>query len=134
MKPLLEIENLKVSFIQGSRQEAVVNGINLSIYPNQTLALVGESGSGKSVTAQSIMRLYPPGSVTYPAGEIRFKGQDLLCMEIDALRKIRGHRIGMIFQEPMSSLNPLHTIEKTGRRGFICSPKGISCCRQIKDA
>jgi microcin C transport system ATP-binding protein len=123
MKPLLEIENLTANFVQGSRQEGVIHGIDLCIYPNQTVALVGESGSGKSVTAQSIMRLYPRGTVTYPEGEIRFKGQDLLSMETDKLRQVRGNKIGMIFQEPMSSLNPLHTIEKQVSEVFFTHQK-----------
>ncbi len=90
----------------------MVNELSLQIAPAETLALVGESGSGKSVTALSILRLLPAPPVVYPAGDILFNGDSLLHAPEAALRKVRGNQIAMIFQEPMVSLNPLHTIEK----------------------
>jgi oligopeptide/dipeptide ABC transporter ATP-binding protein len=87
-----------------------VDGVDLSIFPGEVLGLVGESGSGKSVTALSVLRLIPdpPGRIV--AGEIYFKGRDLLKVDYDAIREVRGKEIGMIFQEPMTSLNPVFTI------------------------
>jgi microcin C transport system ATP-binding protein len=90
----------------------VVHGIDLYIDEHETLALVGESGSGKTVSAQALMRLLSEDWISYPGGEILFEGRDVLKMEAEELRKLRGRDMGMIFQEPMSSLNPLHTIEK----------------------
>ena len=78
----------------------------------RTLALVGESGSGKTVTAQAIVRLLPQPAASYPSGEIFFRGRDVLKMSVDELRAMRGHAVTMVFQEPMTSLNPLHTIER----------------------
>ncbi|MDR2797041.1 MAG: dipeptide ABC transporter ATP-binding protein [Treponema sp.] len=95
----------------GSMKE-VVHGIDLYIDEHETLALVGESGSGKTVSAQALMRLLSEDWISYPGGEILFEGRDVLKMEAEELRKLRGRDMGMIFQEPMSSLNPLHTIEK----------------------
>ncbi|MDR3114764.1 MAG: dipeptide ABC transporter ATP-binding protein [Treponema sp.] len=90
----------------------VVHGIDLYIDEHEILALVGESGSGKTVSAQGLMRLLSEEGISYPAGEILFEGRDVLTMKEEELRKLRGRDMGMIFQEPMSSLNPLHTIEK----------------------
>ncbi|MDR0722078.1 MAG: dipeptide ABC transporter ATP-binding protein [Treponema sp.] len=90
----------------------VVHGIDLYIDEHEILALVGESGSGKTVSAQALMRLLSEDWISYPGGEILFEGRDVLKMEAEALRKLRGRDMGMIFQEPMSSLNPLYTIEK----------------------
>ncbi|MGD8175121.1 ABC transporter ATP-binding protein [Marinimicrobium sp. ARAG 43.8] len=109
---LLTIDNLSVQFRTGDDYRTVVSGVNLSIAKGETLALVGESGSGKSVTAQSILRLLPEHSVRYADGAVRLEGKDLLTLPEKALRPIRGARISMIFQEPMTSLNPLHSIEK----------------------
>ncbi|WP_312241423.1 microcin C ABC transporter ATP-binding protein YejF [Pantoea sp.] len=110
--PLLSVNHLAIAFRQGDRQRSVVSDISLRIEAGETLALVGESGSGKSVTALSVMRLLPSPPVVYPAGEILFNGQDLLRADERALRGVRGNQIAMIFQEPMVSLNPLHTVEK----------------------
>jgi len=109
---LLEIRQLSVSFRQGDDYQTVVSGVDLDIAKGETLALVGESGSGKSVTAQSILRLLPQHSAQYSGGSIRYLGRDLLSLPEKELRQIRGHKISMIFQEPMTSLNPLHNIEK----------------------
>ncbi|WP_311971335.1 ABC transporter ATP-binding protein [Pseudomonas baltica] len=104
---LIEIRDLKVAF--GDRE--VVHGLDLDIRRGECLALVGESGSGKSVTAHSILRLLP-GTKVSTNGTIRFEGQDLVGASEKQLRTLRGNRIAMIFQEPMTSLNPLHTVEK----------------------
>jgi microcin C transport system ATP-binding protein len=90
----------------------VVQGLSFGILPGETLALVGESGSGKSVSALSVLRLLDERHVRYPAGQILYQGEDLLQAPEKRLRQIRGREISMIFQEPMTSLNPLHTVEK----------------------
>jgi microcin C transport system ATP-binding protein len=110
--PLLTIRDLKIGFRKGERIDEVVHGIDLDIFPEETLALVGESGSGKTVSAQAILRLIPESIIAYPAGKILFGGRDILALDIRDLQTIRGNEISMIFQEPMSSLNPLHTVEK----------------------
>lgn len=111
-EPLLNIQHLSVAFRQGAEQRLVVDDFSLQIAQGETVALVGESGSGKSVTALSVLRLLPSPPVCYPQGEILFKGQSLLHASEKQLRQVRGNDIAMIFQEPMVSLNPLHTIEK----------------------
>lgn len=109
---LLNVKNLSIAFRQGGVDRQVVDNLSLSVEAGETLALVGESGSGKSVTALSVMRLLPTPPVIYPQGEILFAGQDVLQADERTLRGLRGNRMAMIFQEPMVSLNPLHTIEK----------------------
>ncbi|MCG1032403.1 microcin C ABC transporter ATP-binding protein YejF [Bacillus amyloliquefaciens] len=111
-QPLLHIDALSVAFRQQGELRTVVNDISLKIDAGETLALVGESGSGKSVTALSILRLLPAPPVVYPQGDILFHGQSLLHADERTLRGVRGNKIAMIFQEPMVSLNPLHTLEK----------------------
>jgi oligopeptide/dipeptide ABC transporter ATP-binding protein len=108
-KPLLQIHNLQTHFHMGKRVVKAVDGISLSVNPGETLALVGESGSGKSVTAMSIMRLLPE-AITQMQGEILFEGRDIVKMPLEEVREIRGKHISMIFQEPMTSLNPAYTI------------------------
>ncbi len=110
--PLVSIHGLRLAFRHGEELREVIHGVDLDILHDETLALVGESGSGKTVTAASILRLLPAHQVAYPGGEIIFEGKDLLGSREEELLRIRGNDIGMIFQEPMSSLNPLHTIEK----------------------
>ncbi len=110
MSALLSVENLRIDFRMDERVIHAVRGISFAIEAGRTLALVGESGSGKSVSAASILRLLPPSAET--SGTIRFRGEDLTGAPEAALRRIRGNAISMIFQEPMSSLNPLHTIER----------------------
>ncbi len=111
-EPLLSIEDLSVDFISGEDIQHAVKHISFTINKGETLALVGESGSGKSVTAHSILRLLPYPLASHPSGKIIYQGKDLLSAAPEYLRKVRGDRIAMIFQEPMSSLNPLHSIEK----------------------
>ncbi|MCD1654020.1 dipeptide ABC transporter ATP-binding protein [Treponema zuelzerae] len=110
--PLLEVSSLRIAFKSRDRIREVVYGVDFSISANETLALVGESGSGKTVSAQSILRLLPSASASYPGGKILFRGRDILSAGEDELRSLRGREIGMVFQEPMSSLNPLHTVEQ----------------------
>ena len=109
MSNLLSISDLSITFDNGPR---VVDGLSFSIDKGQTLALVGESGSGKSVSALSILRLLDERHAAYPGGHILYKSEDLLQAPEKRLRQIRGRHISMIFQEPMTSLNPLHTVEK----------------------
>jgi len=108
--PLLDVRDLSVSFLQGGRETLAVDGVSFSVERGKTLALVGESGSGKSISALSIVRLLPPGALA--TGEALFAGQNMLEIGEGELRAIRGARITMVFQEPMTSLNPLHTIEQ----------------------
>ncbi len=109
---LLEVRDLSVAFSQGGRTSLAVDRVSFSLERGRTLALVGESGSGKSVTALSVVRLLGATSATHPSGEIFFRRKDLLKMDEPDLRAVRGKSITMVFQEPMTSLNPLHTIEK----------------------
>jgi microcin C transport system ATP-binding protein len=109
---LLDVDNLSVAFQQTGRRTLAVDRISFSVNKGETVALVGESGSGKSVTALSVMKLLPYPAASHPTGSIRFEGQDLLQLSENEIRTIRGNRISIIFQEPMTSLNPLHTIEK----------------------
>ena len=110
--PLLSVRNLSVAFHQGGQTSIAVDGISFDIREGEVLALVGESGSGKSVSANSILKLLPYPAASHPSGEILFKGKDLLKASDNELRAVRGNDITMIFQEPMTSLNPLHSIEK----------------------
>ncbi|WP_255700112.1 ABC transporter ATP-binding protein [Jiella avicenniae] len=109
---LLSVENLSVAFRQGGKTMLAVDDVSFSIARGETLALVGESGSGKSVSALSILKLLPYPAASHPGGAVYFDGENLIDDDERDLRKVRGNRISMIFQEPMSSLNPLHTIEK----------------------
>ncbi|WP_313084831.1 ABC transporter ATP-binding protein [Pseudomonas sp.] len=109
---LIQVRDLAVEFVSGDRVQRVVNHVSFDIRKGETLALVGESGSGKSVTAHSILRLLPYPLARHPAGEILYGGEDLLKASEKRMRRIRGNRIAMVFQEPMTSLNPLHTIGK----------------------
>ncbi len=110
--PILSIENLTTAFRSGDSEVVAAENVSLHVDKGETLAIVGESGSGKSVTALSILRLLPYPAAVHKSGRILFDGQDLLTAKESALRAVRGRRIGMVFQEPMTSLNPLHTIEK----------------------
>jgi len=110
--PLLEIKNLSVDFRNGKQVTHAVKSISFSIEKGEILAVVGESGSGKSVTALSVLQLLPYPSASHPSGSVMFGGQEMMGAPEVVLRGIRGNRVAMIFQEPMTSLNPLHTIEK----------------------
>ena len=109
---LLEVKDLCVSFGHGEREVKAVKHVSLSIKRGETVALVGESGSGKSVTALSIMQLLPYPFAHHPSGSIQYEGQELVGAGPSIMRAVRGNDISVIFQEPMTSLNPLHTIEK----------------------
>jgi microcin C transport system ATP-binding protein len=111
-EPLLKVEDLSVAFRQGGAQSLAVDRVSFDIEPGETVALVGESGSGKSVTALSILKLLPYPSASHPSGRILFKDRDLLSLSEHDMRGVRGNNITMVFQEPMTSLNPLHTIER----------------------
>ncbi len=109
---LLEVKDLSVAFDVEGREILAVDRISFDIKPGETVALVGESGSGKSVSALSIVQLLSYPQASHPSGEILFEGQNLMGANERTLRAIRGDKISMVFQEPMTSLNPLHTIER----------------------
>ena len=109
---LLDVKDLSVAFKQSGKEFLAVDHISFSLNKGETLALVGESGSGKSVSALSILKLLPYPAASHPSGQVMFKGQDLLDADEADLRQVRGRNITMIFQEPMTSLNPLHSVEK----------------------
>ncbi len=112
MSELLKVSNLSVSFGKGDKEVKAVQNVSLDMKRGETIALVGESGSGKSVTALSVMKLLPYPVAWHPQGSVEFDGEELMQAEEKQMRKIRGNRISMIFQEPLNSLNPLHNIEK----------------------
>ncbi|MEM8877632.1 MAG: ABC transporter ATP-binding protein [Pseudomonadota bacterium] len=109
---LLDVRDLSVSFHQGGRETKAVQQISFSVAPGETLALVGESGSGKSVSALSVLQLLPYPAASHPSGEIWFKGNNLMGLNDQEMRSVRGNDITMVFQEPMTSLNPLHSVER----------------------
>ena len=110
--PLLQVRDLSVTFGTGANAVEAVKHVSFDIARGETVALVGESGSGKSVTALSVLQLLPYPMARHPSGSIRFQGQELVGAAAGELLKVRGNRVSMIFQEPMTSLNPLHTIER----------------------
>ncbi|WP_353186018.1 ABC transporter ATP-binding protein [Bosea sp. (in: a-proteobacteria)] len=110
--PLLSVEDLSVAFRQGGQETLAVDHVSFAIDKGETVAIVGESGSGKSVSALSILKLLNYPAAHHPSGKVLFKGQDLIAADEEAMRKVRGNDITMVFQEPMTSLNPLHTIQK----------------------
>jgi microcin C transport system ATP-binding protein len=110
--PLLSVRDLSVAFSQGGRESLAVDHVSFDVGKGETVALVGESGSGKSVTALSVLKLLPYPAASHPSGQILFGGRDLLAANEKELRRVRGNDITMIFQEPMTSLNPLHTVER----------------------
>src|ERR1700741_1416236 len=111
-QPLLDVHDLSVAFGHGDHRTLAVDRISFQIKPGECTALVGESGSGKSVSALSVLRLLPYPTASHPSGSIRFKGRELLPLSERQMRGIRGSDVSIIFQEPMTSLNPLHTIER----------------------
>ena len=110
--PLLSVRDLAVSFGRGAREVRAVRGVSFDIGEAETVALVGESGSGKSVTALSALRLLPYPHAWHPGGSIRFAGEEVLTASSSRMRALRGDRMAIVFQEPLTSLNPLHSIEK----------------------
>ena len=106
MEKIVEVKNLELSFHTFAGEVKAIQGVNFEVYKGETLAIVGESGSGKSVTTKSIMRLLPNSSTEYKNGEILFGGRDLLKISEKEMQKVRGKDISMIFQDPMTSLNP----------------------------
>jgi len=110
--PLLSVRELSVAFCQGARETVAVDRISFDIRKGETVALVGESGSGKSCAALSVMKLLPYPAACHPSGQVLFKGANLIPLSEAKMRRVRGDDISIIFQEPMTSLNPLHTIEK----------------------
>lgn len=107
---ILEVNDLVTEFDTDEGRVRALDGVSFSINAGETVGIVGESGCGKSVTAQSIMRLLPQPMGQIVGGTIRFRGQDLATLSLEEMRRIRGARIGMVFQEPMTALNPVHTI------------------------
>ncbi|CAB1061537.1 ABC transporter, ATP-binding protein (cluster 5, nickel/peptides/opines) / ABC transporter, ATP-binding protein (cluster 5, nickel/peptides/opines) [Olavius sp. associated proteobacterium Delta 1] len=124
-EPLLKIENLSVDFKGADRVIHAVKQVSLDVNRGETMALVGESGSGKSVTAHSILRLLPYPQASHPCGAIYFDNLETLAATSDQIRSLRGNKIGMIFQEPMTAFNPLQTIERQINEVLILH-KGLS--------
>jgi len=124
-QPLLSIRDLSIAFGHGSREVLAVDRVSFEINKGETVALVGESGSGKSITALSVMKLLPYPAAHHPSGSIKFNGRELLNMPEHEIRDVRGNDITIIFQEPMTSLNPLHTIEKQIRE-ILSLHQGLS--------
>lgn len=122
-KPLLDIKNLNVHYITHEGTTKAINDLNLALYPGETLGLVGETGAGKTTTALSMMQLVPdpPGKII--SGEILYHDQDLTKLSEHELRKIRGNQISMIFQDPMTSLNPIMTVGDQIREGILLHQK-----------
>lgn len=111
-QPILSVKDLSIAFVHEGHEQTVVNNVSFDLKKGETLALVGESGSGKSVTSNAIIQLLPKQTARYTSGQVLFKQQNLLQANERELRAVRGNEIGMIFQEPMTSLNPLHTVER----------------------
>ncbi|WP_346893607.1 ABC transporter ATP-binding protein [uncultured Roseibium sp.] len=109
---LISVKDLSVAFTQAGKTNLALDRVSFDIQKGETVALVGESGSGKSISALSILKLLPYPAASHPSGEILYRGDDLLKADEKAMRKVRGNEISMIFQEPMTSLNPLHTVER----------------------
>jgi microcin C transport system ATP-binding protein len=132
-QPILQVRDLQVHFGSGEGQVTAVDGISFDLKLGETLALVGESGSGKSVTALSILQLVPSPPAQYSGGKILFHGEDIMMMSAAQLRAVRGDRIAVVFQEPMSSLNPLHTIEKQIAEILVVHKKldPVACRKRI---
>ncbi len=126
MEPLLEIKNLKIEFDTFEGISHVLQGIDLALGRGDTLGLVGETGCGKSITAKAILRLLPIPPARILSGEILFEGEDLLKKSEEEMKKIRGRRIAMVFQDPMTFLNPLFTIEEQLVDVILAHDKGDS--------
>src|SRR5690625_603111 len=107
--PILSLDALSVRLPRNADRDYAIENVSFDLYRNQILCLVGESGSGKSIASNAVMRLLSPG-VTVESGRVLFEGQDLLTLNEVRMREVRGAQIAMVFQEPMTALNPLHTI------------------------
>src|SRR5512145_2850608 len=118
MATLLEVRNLRTTFMTAAGLVRAVDGVSWDVAQGETVALVGESGCGKSVSALSIMRLVAEPAGRIESGEIIYKGRDLLKLREDEMRSVRGREIGMIFQEPMTSLNPVLSIGRQLTEGL----------------
>jgi peptide/nickel transport system ATP-binding protein/oligopeptide transport system ATP-binding protein len=131
---ILEVKDLVVEFKTDRGKITAVNGVNFEVFKGKTLGIVGESGSGKSVTALSIMRLIPnpPGRVA--GGEILYRGENVLDIHLDDMRRIRGNKIAMIFQEPMTSLNPVFTVGNQIEEVLELHQKELSKQQRIEKA
>ena len=116
---ILSVDNLHISFQTQTGAVKAVRGVNFKLNKGETLAIVGESGSGKSVTAKSIMRLLPKHNTLIPQGDITYEGRDLLKLSLSDMQKVRGSEISMVFQDPMTSLNPTMKIGKQIMEGLI---------------
>lgn len=130
---LLEVDGLITEFDTDEGRVRAVDGISFSVEAGQTVGIVGESGCGKSVTALSIMRLLPQPMGQIAGGELRFQGRDLVNLPLSEMQKIRGNEIGMVFQEPMTALNPVHTIGKQLTE-VILLHRNVSADQAIRDA
>jgi len=119
MPPLLEIKNLKTHFATARGTVKAVDGVDIALNAGDTLGIVGESGCGKTVLALSILRLIPipPGRIV--SGQILFEGRDLLQLTQDEMRQVRGRDISMVFQEPMTSLNPVFRVGEQDRKSVV---------------
>ena len=109
-QPLLAVRDIKTHFFTVDGVTRAVDGVSFDVFPGETLGIVGESGCGKSVTALSIMRLLPPNLARTVAGNVTFENRDLVALDEAEMRQLRGNRLAMIFQEPMTSLNPVLTV------------------------
>ena len=109
-KPILDIQNLTVTIAGSGDRPHAINDVSFSVGANEIVCVVGESGSGKSVTAQAVMQLLAKGQLAITGGSIKLEGDELTTKSATAMRQVRGKRASMIFQEPMTALNPLHTI------------------------
>ncbi len=125
IQPLLRVENLKTHFHTRDGVVRAVDGVSFDVMPGETLAVVGESGCGKSVTAMSILRLLPMPPARIAEGRIEFDGRNLLDLTEPAMRKVRGNVISMIFQEPMTSLNPVLTVGRQVAEALVLH-RGLS--------
>ena len=131
--PLLDVDDLTTEFNTDEGVVRAVDGVGFSVEPGETLGIVGESGCGKSVTALSIMRLLPQPMGRITDGRILFRGRDLVREPIPQMEKIRGNDIGMVFQEPMTALNPVHTIGRQLTEGLVLH-KGLEARQATQEA
>jgi oligopeptide transport system ATP-binding protein len=138
--PVLEVKDLQVQFKTDTGRVYAVNGVSYQVGAGESLAIVGESGCGKSVTSMTILRLIPTPPGIVAGGQVLYRGQDLLAMPARALRKVRGGKISMIFQDPMTSLNPFLTVRRQlteaielhlGLRGADATAKAVEALRQV---